>query len=346
MAHYPIAVILFVTGCLTPIDRFSDYTGRQVVITGQISSVADASVVSVAITSTKERLPEPVQQAVVTLIDNSGNRYAYTEHSNGTYLLEDFQGTPGSTYHLSVTLPDGRRYESVPERMPQETGVDEVYYVIEDELYTDPEGAVVERPFLKVFTNATLPSSDAPMYIKWDVQEAYILSPTDFPDVFGRIPPPCYIIQKAEPQKMNLFINEQMDPVNIADLQLVSRLVDRSFKERHYFSIYQSSMTYEAYEYWRKVDVIANQVGSIFDAPPARIKGNIHNVDNQNEEVHGYFQAVNQTLQRFYLLPEDLPFKMPLHCEYRDTRPFHDYPAQCLDCISVPNSSYTRPDWF
>jgi hypothetical protein len=338
--------LMMMAGCLTPIDQISDYEGGQVVISGQISTLPEMNLVTVSITSSLIRLPEPVYDANVTLVDENGNQTAYRNRGDGKYALDNFFPVPGKAYHIRVVIPDGRTFESTPETMPVALGHDDVYYTFENELYTDKDGVVADRTFLKIYTNHTLSSSEEPLYIKWDVEEVYILSPTDFPDVFGNVPPPCFIAQRVEPQKMILFSNEAVKVTDIQDFELVSRLVDRSFKERHYFTTYQSSLTPEAYEYWRKVDVVANQVGSIFDPPPARVKGNIINVDDTEEEVHGYFQAVNQTFDRFYLVSDDLPFKIPLYCEYRDTRYYYDYPPECLNCRIVPNSSHNRPSWF
>jgi hypothetical protein len=121
--------------------------------------------------------------------------------------------------------------------------------------------------------------------------------------------------------------------------------VDYSFHEKHYFTTYQSSITKEAHEYWRKVDILANQTGSIFDTPPAEIKGNVINVKDTQEKVYGYFQAANQTQDRFYLLPSDFPFPLLMKsCTYDLS--IIEYPSRCLDCLSVRNSSYNRPDWF
>lgn len=229
--------------------------------------------------------------------------------------------------------------------MPEALAEDLIHYTIEPEQYTDPEGIVAERRFLKVYTNSSLPFSPVPLFINWHVEEVYLLSPTDFPDAFGSIPPPCFISQHVDPQRIVLFNGEDTRTDLISDKLVISRLVDKTFKERHYFTTYQSSLTREAYEYWRKINIVANQVGSIFDAPPARIKGNIFNV-NRQEEVLGYFQAVNQTFNRFYLLPGDLPFKLTEYCEYGADRDYRTYPSECLNCLSVRNSSYNRPSWF
>lgn len=318
------------------------------VVSGQISTLSETNVISIGRTSDRERLPEPVIGASVTLFDNQGNTYEYQEdpEAPGRYVLLNVSGVPGNTYHIQVSLPDGERYESIPEKLPLITGDDEVRHTIEREEYTDGDGVVAERYFVRIFVSHSLPPVADPVYLKWHVEEVYVLSPTDFPDPFNSVPPSCYISQQIDPQRIVLFTTEDVQTRSIPDLLVANRLVDPTFLERHYFTTYQSSLTREAYEYWRKVNIVANQNGSIFDPPPARVIGNIVNVDDRDEEVHGYFQAVNQEYKRFFLLPDDLPYKMPIHCEYRADREYLSYPAECLNCRSVRNSSYNRPSWF
>lgn len=342
-----IVFITFLGSCLTPIDRSSDYIGGQIVISGQISPIEETNIISIGRTASTERLPEPVLGALITLFDDEENEMYYIEDGSlpGNYTL-NAQGSPGKTYHIRVTTPDGETYESIPEKMPETIGQDAIYYSLETRNLTDPEGTVNAFDFVNIYTNAALPSSASdPVYLKWDVEEVYLLSPTDFPDPFGAIPPPCFIRRQVDPQNIVLFNREELKTTTISGMQVGSRQVDRSFKERHYFTTYQSSLTREAYEYWRKINIVANQVGSIFDSPPARITGNIFNV-NRQEEVLGYFQAVNQTYSRFFMLPSDFPFQMTEYCEYRNDRTYSTYPSECLDCLSARNSSHNRPPWF
>jgi hypothetical protein len=341
-----IAVVIL-GSCLTPLDRYSDYLGGQLVISGQIGPIPETNSVIVARTSSTERLPEPVSAAVVLLYDESGEIGQYTEDPlrAGRYNLENLNGLAGKTYHIRVTTPDGENYESLPETIPSAIGADSVSYTFEKESYTDFEGIVAERDFIKVYTTASLPAVAGPVYIKWHVHEDYLLSPTDFPDPFGTIPPPCFISQQVDPQRIVLFNGAEVRAETVADLLIGSRLLDKSFKERHYFTIYQTSLSANAFEYWRKIENVANQIGSIFDPPPARVKGNMSNVD-RTEEVLGYFQAVNQTYQRFFLLPSDLPAPLNEYCQYRSNRDYRSYPGECLNCLIAPNSSYSRPPWF
>ena len=343
-----VMMSLFLAGCISPIDRFTDFSGGQIVISGQVSTIAETNIVYVARTSDFERLPEPLSGARIILFEDGVGIHAFEELGDvqGKYVLQNFTGTPGKSYHITVVHPDGGIYASSPEVMPAFTGTDDISYSIEPQEFVDGEGTVSERHFLNIYTSHTLPVSSEPVFLRWHVEEVYVLSPTDFPDPFGNVPPSCYIDQQVDPQRIKLFSTEGSTATAIPDLLIVSRVIDPTFKERHYFTTYQSSLTREAFQYWQKVDIVANQTGSIFDAPPARVKGNIRNIDNSEQEVHGYFQAVNQVFDRFYLLPDDLPFKLTLHCEFRPERDYYDYPSECLNCLSVRNSSYRRPPWF
>jgi hypothetical protein len=183
--------------------------------------------------------------------------------------------------------------------------------------------------------------------LKWGVEEVFLLSPTDFPDPFGSIPPPCFVVQNADPQRIVLFDGSEVSVTSINNILVASRLIDWTFLERHYFTTYQSAITKDAYEYWRKVNIVANQVGTIFDTPPASIVGNIVSEENPNEKTLGYFQAVNQTYNRFFVFPSDLPFTLAVTtCDFTGSWNSLEYPARCIDCTSVRNSSYIRPDWF
>ncbi len=341
-----VCVILF-GSCLAPIEFDTENIGGTLTVSGQISSMQDRNVIQLGLTADTERLPYPLSGASIVLFDDAGGSYFYIEDpsSPGTYTLYDVAGIPGKTYHIRITTPDGGEYESVAEKMPEVVGQLVTNYEIVEEEITDLEGIVSMEHFIKVYTNSSLPVTAKPSYLKWETEEAFLLSPTDFPDPFGNIPPPCFIRQNADPQRIALFNGAELNTTSINNLLVASRIVDWTFFEKHYFTTYQTSLTQEGYEYWRKVNILANQVGSIFDSPPAEITGNMYNVNDRSEKVLGYFQAVNQTLNRIVMYPNDFSFPLLLpNCTYSENRA--EYPGRCLDCTIVRNSSYNRPDWF
>lgn len=334
--------------CLTPINFPADVGKARIAISGQVSTISDRNIVTIGRTADTQRLPFPVEGASVILVDELGRFFYYYENPDnpGDYLLDGFAAEPGLKYHLIVTLQEGEVYQSKPERVPLAVGTISTSFEIVKQIITDSGGANLEKSFLKIYAKSGLPETPGEVYLKWGVEEVFAIVPTDFPDPFGYTPPNCYVYQNADPQHVALFNGANVETASIENNLVASREIDNTFFDRHYFTTYQSATTKEAYEYWYKVNVLANQVGSIFDSPPAEITGNIANINKPAEKVNGYFQAVNQSFDRFFILPGDLPFPLLMPSCVFDNRDLDMYPARCLQCIEVRNSSYERPIWF
>jgi hypothetical protein len=346
---FQLCLILFTSSCLTPIDINTRNVGGIVVISGQVSPLEDRSIIQIGTAADEDRLPIPISGALVNLFDSEGNVYPYLESTSraGYYELNNSTAIPSRAYHIEVILPSGSTYISIPETMPVSVGTLTTNFEVVEEEFIDWEGTVSQLDFLKIYTNSQLPTGSSKGHFRWSVEEAYLLSPTDFPDPFGSIPPPCIVSQNADPQRITLHDQSTSSITQIDQKLIASRLIDFSFLERHYFTSYQSALSDDAFEYWKKVNILANQVGSIFDTPPAKIKGNIFNLTNNQEEVLGYFQAVNESYDRFFTLPHLLPIEVQVRkCDFTGSFNPLNYPTRCINCLTVRNSSYTRPDWF
>ena len=338
---------MFFCSCLSPVDFETENVGGKLVVSGQISTIPEQNFVELGRTADTDRLPVPVSGAVITLTDDLGQSFFYQEDLSrpGLYQLPDVAGLPGRSYYIQVVTAEGESYGSLSERIPASSGELTATYEVTREDFIDFEGISSTQSFFKIYVNSILPIPPD-VYIRWTVMEAFLLSPTDFPDPFGNVPPPCFILQNADPQRIVLFNGEDVKTSSVENVLVTSRIVDWSFFEKHVFTVYQSAMTRDAVDYWKKVNIVANQVGSIFDTPPAEINGNVKNLNTPGEKVYGYFQAVNESYYRFPIYREDIPYPILMsNCTY-DNRDFQSYPARCLDCLSQRNSTYTRPPWF
>lgn len=339
-----VSVFLILYGCLTQIEFDLGNQDPGYAISGQVSTVPHRNLVQLSRTNGVRTRPLPVDQAQVRLYDDLGNEYLYERSATpGTFVLPGFTGIPGRSYHIEVDFFEGGSYRSTPERLPMAGALDDPHYEFENRTYTDGEGTIRAGNFINIITKPTIPTSADPLYLGWSVDEAYIIVPTDFPDPFGYVPPNCYVTQGADPQRLVLYNNRENAMPSDDGLLIASRPVDNSFHTRHYFMTYVSSMTAGAFEYWRKVDVLVNQVGSIFDTPPATITGNIEPVDITAPDVFGYFRAVNEDYHKFFLTRFEIPYPFLPYCEYDAGKSTSSYPYECLDCIDAPNSSYSQP---
>ena len=343
-----VGIFLGLIGCLNPIEIPVEIAGGRLVVSGQISTLSDQSIIELGITANSLRLPFQECFATILLIDDQGNSFRYLEDGQirGRYLLSSVKGVPGRSYHIEITLLNGRKYSSLRETMPNRAELSSTYFEMVKEETVDMGGAFTTKEFIKIYADSKI-TSDKTTFLKWNVQEAFLLSPTDYPDPFGYTPPPCFIVQNADPQRVSQFDGSAISASSIQGQLVASREIDWTFIEKHYFTTYQSSITKEALEYWRKVNILGSQVGSIFDTPPAEITGNIINVNNPSEKTLGYFQVVNQSYNRFVIYQSDLLSPILYgKCDFDGSWNPNHYPGRCIDCLSLLNSSYNRPDWF
>ncbi|NCD69158.1 DUF4249 domain-containing protein [Mucilaginibacter agri] len=75
----------------------------------------------------------------------------------------------------------------------------------------------------------------------------------------------------------------------------------------------QYALTKEAYEYWQKIKKNTEQLGSIFDAQPSALTGNLHNLNDANEPVLGYIGASSVTSKRFLIGHNSLPISSAVY---------------------------------
>ncbi len=341
-------VFLFLTSCLTPIDLTLENNGGITVVSGQISTIEDQNIVELGQTSDQNRLPNPISDAKVIVIEEgSGRSYKYLEINPGTYKLSTFRGLAGESYHLEVKLLSGQIYRSVSEKLPEAAKIDSISYEVVPETIVDFEGIVITKKYYKLYANSTFLSSNT--FLKWAITENFKVTPTYYPNPLGARPPDYFYEQSVDPQRVTLFNQTSTSANSIERVLIASREIDWSFLEKHYFTTYQSAITKESFNYWQKVNILANQVGSIFDSPPAKIAGNIVSLNDPLEKPLGYFQAVNQTFVRKPFWSYDLPFLLVLTtCDFTGSFNDLDYPPRCnpYKCNEVVNRSCNRPSWF
>jgi hypothetical protein len=336
--------IFFLIACISPFEINTLLKEGQLIINGRITNLKEQQPVTIQVTTTSGLRPI-VTGAKVSLIEDAFNKYELSEDSPGLYYFPNSViGIPGRSYQLKIILTDGRTFLSKSETMPFANGTGKTTYQIVEKEAFDAEGTVTKTPTLRLITDVALEKTG--LYMRWDISETYYLSPTNFPDPWNEIPLPCFITNIISGQSYTLLHGTNSKSTRINQLEIGERIIDNTFAERHFFSIYQTSTTQESFEYWRKIKLLLSQAGSIFDTPPAPIQGNISNEIDSNDIALGFFEAANVTVNRFRVFPYDFPFLITQPCTYEPGKEIYLYSRECIDCLSIPNSTYTIPDWF
>ena len=103
----------------------------------------------------------------------------------------------------AVQLPDGRKYQSAPQIVPAVAATARSsgqFQLVENIAF---DGNIANSGFYQV--SAEVFQYPRSSYLRIQTQETWLVEPTNFPDIFNAVPPPCYVTADVDPQRINLI---------------------------------------------------------------------------------------------------------------------------------------------
>ena len=355
---YILVTVLLLANCIREIDfQEADADRSVLVVSGTFTDGYGPHVVRLTRPGNYDKqVFEPVLDAEIRLSDDLGNIYAYQSvvppDKPAYYELRNVKGETGRTYTLDIRLSDGEQYRSHPQRMPEPVALDTAEVRGEWYYTNTADGDVVRAPFAFVYARTTAPTVTKDRYLHWESEATYI---------FNEISPKPYAISAVSHQCfINNRINDQV--VAIADLSKYTpgsviyenagkRRIDQAFEQRIAFTVYQRVINREAYEYWDKINKLLTANGTIFDAPPAVVVGNVENTGYPDRPALGFFEVGAADTVRIYsgngqlgseFLLQNVPF-----CQLDYTRWPPVNQPECDDCLTwIKGAFYEMPWWW
>lgn len=219
--------------------------------------------------------------------------YATPQRDELIYILRDninFQA--GESYRLNILLHDGNHYRSDWQKVaPRGEILDFEYDIIEKIVFRN----MVNTPpyqYLQYFLdiNAIIdnPSQEGfGYYLKASgIEELMTQSQNEFCQCV------CYLDIPNINDGMNVVSISGISGSNIRH-SIGNITMGRIF--RHYINLNLYTTTAEGAAYLEQIQIQQKNTGSIFDPMPFKIKGNIKNLNDESEEVLGYFFTAHHT---------------------------------------------------
>jgi Domain of unknown function (DUF4249) len=297
--------------CIDPFDPQIKQGGDKLIVDAFISS--DPGPENRVILSWSEPFNEDTaalahpSSAKVYLTDQAGQRTDFAEKSFGRFLptLNSFAAKIGSTYTLHVELADGKKYISTPEKILKPMPIDTAYLELKEK--TNDLGVAIQRTFDVIVETKDDPQ--AANYYRWDWRH-YNLIPSCFVRIICR--PICVrLVFPCCPNVScwDIYHPRGRDAIFVASDNLVNgKKIKRKIGEIGYTTIEpffivltQMSISEGAHRFWQSSAGQIRNTGGIFDATPSSIRSNLRNVNDPDEVVLGYFEAVGVTRRPFYL---------------------------------------------
>ncbi|MDQ3534325.1 MAG: DUF4249 domain-containing protein [Bacteroidota bacterium] len=270
---------------------------------------------------------DPVYGATLQIISNLGEVYNLNEGNEGIYYTEPIAAEVGKSYKLSIESFSGKFYESRFEPVIAVHPFD----TIQTEYRND------EFLRKKIIVSAkNIEQSVEPNFLYWDFtghQEELRIYEDPEDTTAGEIMYPCITSEKCTNClniSSNKFSSESIYNQYITNIPYTST-------KKYVIKIDKYSISPNVYEYFNQINRIISNSGTIFDSPPTSIKGNIRNIHNDDESVHGYFYA-SDIFSKVFTIPRNIYLDDPDVLSIRPPRPCSKPPRDCAEApLQLPD---------
>lgn len=365
MKRFLIIGFLFIlAGCTERFEPDLDNTNENLlVVEGFITDQRETY--SVKITRSRNvnasNVFEPVEGALVTIEDESGQAVHLPEQIAGVYSSfdDDLVGEIGKSYRLNIEI-GGQHYQSSYEEILPSFPIDSIYSEFLFVQEQDELGNITVSPIIDVLANINFPNSD--YYYRYDWEGTYsALTPSqgglecwEEPENFPFVTPIpgliCYV-EDLPMGEVNTFSSNGLTGNTFQGHRITSLNPVRRFQRRYNIQLTQYSMSESSYVFWRDIENQNRLTGGLFDRPPSQILSNITSLTNPAEIVLGFFSAYGISKKRVFLQPV---INIDIDHYESDCQIPTDGLGQvvglkqpyCCDCRLLPNSSSTKPEFW
>ncbi len=307
-----IFLFFLIGGCKDRFDLPLRPSDVSMLVVDGLLTAGDTTTITVSrsskLGSAFQFLPELQSQLMVEGSDNSLQQL--TETGNGRYSAL-LQLTVGNQYKLKISTKDGRQYESDFVNVKETPPIDSISWKREN------DGVMI-------YASTHDPSNNT-RYYKWDWVETWQYNSSFFqeyiyvePNIVP-IPPTlntysCWSTTRSTSILLGSSAQLQSDVIFENPIHHIPEGSEK-ISYRYSILVKQHSLEKTAYDYLQMMKKNTESLGSIFDAQPSELRGNIHCITNPAEAVIGYVSASSVSSQRIFILNSQVGWAYFLLCE-------------------------------
>lgn len=353
---------LFLDACVDPFPLDLSSSGLRMVVDGMITNEPGPYKVSIVYSTRLQgslRLPTPVSGAEVMIGSSLFETEFLHEPSPGVYETSGLiRGQVGVAYYLTIRIGK-REYRTDPQTLRPAGRIDSLYIkfapeaVVNPDAPPDSDGPEYIDAF-KLFIDSRGIEGEQNHY-RW--RWIGINKFKTFPELhtIGETPNtipapwPCsgYVRYLGELLKVRececciCWSTHYSSTATVSDARFVNdhlfkgvevgsvAITPKNFYEKYYVEVEQLSVSKEVHTFWKLVEAQQKNLGSWFQPNATRIKGNIINIKNPEDEVFGIFSVSGVTRRRIFITPEQIPYKVqPIEVITYDCRDFQNSTTQ------------------
>jgi len=267
------------------------------VVEGIINSGNEVTVITLSRTVPldKKQVLKAEGGAILTVESSTGVFYNFVESKPGTYTGGPYNLPATATYRLNIKTTNGKTYQSAFVTVKHTPPIDN----IEWERTTNG---------LTLNVSAHDPANNT-RYYRWDFEETWRYN-ADVQSIFESTgtkiilrTTPIYTCYKTTTSTNILLTSTVKLTDDVVSKFVLTSIPNRSEKisDKYSINVKQYALTKEGYEFWENQRKNTEQLGTIFDAQPSELAGNIRCLQNAEEPVVGFVSVSTEAQKRIFL---------------------------------------------
>lgn len=249
--------------------------------------------------------------------DINGNPLYYFQplNANGVYIIPGMNLDVNNKYRLRINTSDGNQYSSDEIPVSITPPIDSVSWKRTDDgvtIYTTTHDKENKTKYYRWDYTETW-QYRSPYYSSVKYQGGAILYRSSDELIFD-----CWITQNSTDLLLASSAKLSQDIIYEKPLRFIPF---NSFELSIKYSMLlrQYALTKEAFLYLENLKKITEQTGSIFDAQPSQLTGNMHSINNPSQTVVGYMTiSTVETVRKYIRNEEVVPWDMSFYCERKE----------------------------
>ncbi len=255
---------------------------------------------------------KPELKAKVSVEGKDNSSYTLTEAGNGRYTINQIPLVIGKEYRLRIKTSNGKEYQSDYIMAKKTPPIDSISWKKENEgirIYANTHDATNNTKYYRWDYDETweIHSYYDAMY-KWVSDATIILMPSN-ERTFA-----CWKYLSSNVILVRSSTQLQTDIISEAPLLHIPANSEK-LSVRYSILVKQYALTKEAYEFLQLMKKNTESLGTIFDAQPSELRGNIHCLNDPQELVIGFLSASSVEEKRIFITNGEAGGTFRMFCE-------------------------------
>jgi hypothetical protein len=302
-----IFALLIMVACVEPFTTPGSITADSyLVIDGFLNaSTSSASIKLTRAVALSVSMPNPPEEkATVTIEGENGTSFALTETDKGIYEADNMNVDGSVSYRLKIKTATGQSYSSEDIVLKRSPVLDSVSWRPEatgTRFYVSGHDPLNETTFYR--------------YLYVDTWEYRVTYPSDWkkvgitPVFRNPVTEQVYTCWRSSLSTDILTVSTKQlskDVVSMFPINFIPQ-GSRELSRLYSINVQQRAITQQEFEYWDLIRKTTETLGGLFDPLPTQVLGNVHNDNDPDEDVLGYFSGGFVQEKRLFLRNSELP---------------------------------------